>query len=224
MTAVSRPDFKSRIPEILAQTALFVSLEPDLLQTMLNDPRCRVKEYVQRQVIHLEGENCREAELILTGEISIERISEQGHLLLIAQFGPGDLLGGNLLFSGNARYPMTVTARRDSAVLALNSDLLLDMMLGSRDFLLAFLATISDNTSVLSRKIRQTVHRSIRSRLMEYIKLQAKQQGSSRIRLTMSKRELAETFGIQRTSLSRELRRMKQSGLIDYDSQTITLL
>jgi CRP-like cAMP-binding protein len=208
----------------LSKTALFAALKQEALESMLEDPRCRLKEYDQGQIIHLEGEICREAELILSGEISIERISEQGQLLNVARFRQGDLLGGNLLFSGNSRYPMTVTVRCKANVLILSGDLLLDLMLGSRDFLQAFLAIISDNTSVLSQKIRQTVHRSIRSRLLEYIDLQIKQQGSRKIRLKVSKKELAETFGIQRTSLSRELRRMKQAGLLDFDSQTITLL
>jgi DNA-binding transcriptional regulator GbsR (MarR family) len=40
----------------------------------------------------------------------------------------------------------------------------------------------------------------------------------------MTKTEMAENFGIQRTSLSRELRKMKQAGLVEYDSETITLM
>jgi len=39
----------------------------------------------------------------------------------------------------------------------------------------------------------------------------------------MTKKELAERLGIQRTSLSRELNKMKKDGLIDYDAHSITI-
>jgi CRP-like cAMP-binding protein len=42
--------------------------------------------------------------------------------------------------------------------------------------------------------------------------------------LTLSKKALAEMFGISRTSLSRELGRMRDEGLIDFDQKTITIL
>ena len=42
--------------------------------------------------------------------------------------------------------------------------------------------------------------------------------------LNTTKKALAEKFGVQRTSLSRELAKMKKDGLIDYDVKTITLL
>ncbi|NCB72673.1 MAG: helix-turn-helix domain-containing protein, partial [Clostridia bacterium] len=39
-----------------------------------------------------------------------------------------------------------------------------------------------------------------------------------------SKKELAENFGIQRTSLSRELNKMRKDNLIEFDSASITIL
>ena len=39
----------------------------------------------------------------------------------------------------------------------------------------------------------------------------------------MTKKELAERLGIQRTSLSRELNKMKKDGLVDYNTHSITI-
>lgn len=194
------------------------------LKRLLSDQRARIKDYPQDRILHIEGDPCRAIELILCGEIQIEQISDQGQLLVITRFLKGDLLGGNLIFSNSSTYPMTISVRKASQILSLEKSLVLDWMTGCRAFLLNFLEIISDNTSILSHKIRQTVHRSIRSQILEYVERQAIVQNSRKIRLTMSKRELAERFGIQRTSLSRELHKMKMDNLIDYDSQTITLM
>lgn len=43
------------------------------------------------------------------------------------------------------------------------------------------------------------------------------------IKLNYSKKDLAERLGIQRSSLSRELNKMRRDGLLEYDAKTITL-
>ena len=48
-------------------------------------------------------------------------------------------------------------------------------------------------------------------------------QKSYVIRLNISKKDLAERLGIQRSSLSRELQKMRTDGLLEYDSRTITV-
>jgi Mn-dependent DtxR family transcriptional regulator len=46
----------------------------------------------------------------------------------------------------------------------------------------------------------------------------------SPIILSLSKKEFAEKIGVQRTSVSRELAKMRREGLIQYDRQTMTIL
>ena len=41
--------------------------------------------------------------------------------------------------------------------------------------------------------------------------------------LTVSKKSLAEIIGVQRTSLSRKLQKMKRDGLIEYDTKSISI-
>ncbi len=215
-------DRLKNITSALSMQTLFAGFTNEQLNNLLSDRRCLVKFFQQGQIVHIEGEPCQAAEIILNGEIAIERISEEGTLMLVARFGPGDILGGNLVFSSNSSFPMTITCRQNSTILALQNDLLLELMHNNKSVLLNFLRIISDNTSLLIGKIRQTINRTLRQRILDYIEIQINSQGSKTICLTMTKKELAEYIGVQRTSLSRELRKMKDDGLIDYDSETIT--
>ena len=43
------------------------------------------------------------------------------------------------------------------------------------------------------------------------------------IELPITKKELAEQMGVSRTSLSREMQKMKNEGIIDYQGKHITL-
>ena len=59
---------------------------------------------------------------------------------------------------------------------------------------------------------------------MNYLNYESKKQNSNHIKLNITKKALAEKIGVQRTSLSRELAKMRKDGLIQFDSDTITLL
>ncbi|WP_243156050.1 helix-turn-helix domain-containing protein [Clostridium sp. C2-6-12] len=49
-------------------------------------------------------------------------------------------------------------------------------------------------------------------------------QKNNVIKLTLTKKQLGEKFGIQRPFLSRELNKMRKDGLIKYDAYSITIV
>ena len=57
---------------------------------------------------------------------------------------------------------------------------------------------------------------------MDYFKQQTIIQKSSVILLPMSKRQLADYLGVQRPSLFRELKKLKEEGIIEINNRTIT--
>ena len=91
-------------------------------------------------------------------------------------------------------------------------------------FITELLSVISDKTLVLTDKIDSISLKTVRERITDYLSYQAKLQGTGKILLGMSKKDLAENFGVQRTSLSRELARMRSENLIEFDSTSITIL
>lgn len=183
-----------------------------------------IKKYIQGEVIHFDGDYCHSIDLILRGCVSIERIDEAGNLLTITEFLPDDIIGGNLLFSKNPHYPMTVTAKTDTELISLSKKTVFEFCITNIDFLSVYLEYISDHSILLGDKIKHYVNRSIRDSLIAYLKSENKIQNSQTIQLRISKKSLADRIGVQRTSLSRELQKMKKEGLVDYDKYTISLL
>jgi DNA-binding transcriptional regulator LsrR (DeoR family) len=59
---------------------------------------------------------------------------------------------------------------------------------------------------------------------MNLLEYESKRQNTNYIKLNMTKKALAEKIGVQRTSLSRELAKMRKDGLIVFDRTSITLL
>lgn len=203
-----------------------------LLQTLSQEQIDRLlfqgkmtKKTVQRgQILHLEGDPCTGLEILLSGLVHVERTDENGYVLIVSRFLPGDLLGGNLLFSRGPIYPMLVQAKETSHILHLPKQTVLDLCLSNGDFLLRFLEGISDNASLLGNAIRNHIRVPLRQSLLRFLEKEAQRQGSRKILLPCSKKTLADMFGVARTSLSRTLQEMKKEGLLDFDRKTITLL
>lgn len=59
---------------------------------------------------------------------------------------------------------------------------------------------------------------------MCYLNYERKKQNSNIIKLGITKKALAEKIGVQRTSLSRELAKMRDEGLIKFDAESIEIL
>lgn len=93
----------------------------------------------------------------------------------------------------------------------------------NHEFLRSYLEYVSDHTVILGDRIKHYVNRTIRESIISYLNYECKKQNSTTIKLSMTKKALAERIGVQRTSLSRELAKMREDGLIEFSPISIIL-
>jgi len=211
-------------PTAMYQQTILGVLPPRLLSDYLVQGLFINKSYNKDEILHIEGETCSQIEIILQGEIVIERIGIAGDLMRVNLFGKGDVIGANLIFSSTDRYPMTITAKKQTEVLIIQKDTLFELCNCYPSFLMQFIRIISDLSVLIGTKMKNRISRTIRQSIITYLNKQYQLQSSTTIRLTMSKQSLAEMFGISRTSLSRELQKMAAEGLITFDAKTVQIL
>ena len=119
---------------------------------------------------------------------------------------------------------MTVTAKQPTTIVEIDKERLLVLASGNLAFLRSYLEFVADHTTILGDRIKHYVNKTIRECIMSYLEHERKKQGSNRILLPITKKAWAERIGVSRTSLSRELAKMKKDGLIRYDAKAIELL
>mgnify|MGYP000589723367 FL=1 len=209
--------------QFLKLNVLFKDFSSKELSAFFADSNYTIAEYKRNSIVHFESEKCSTMDIILIGEVIIQRIDEKGNILTVAQFNAGNNIGGNLLFSHYPFYPMTVVAKSDTTILHINKDLVLQLCQNNKNFLLEFLKCISYKSIILTNKIKSISMKSIRESIIDFLNYEYYSQKNSRIKLNITKKELAERLGIQRTSLSRELNKMRKDGLVSYDANSITI-
>lgn len=208
---------------VFKTSLLFRHLTDIEIEELFHENNYRIGKYVKDSVIYFQNEKCSTLDVLLSGSILVQSISENGNILTVSEFTRGDIIGLNLLFSQRSFYPMTIISKSDSIIFHLKKEIILELSMKNKDFLLSLLQYLSDRTVFLTDKIKLISSKSIRQLIIEFLTFEYHAQGNSKIKLSMTKKELAERFGIQRTSLSRELQKMREEGLVEYDRNHIII-
>lgn len=209
---------------ILEHVDLFKELSLQDIKNLLDKGSYDIKTYKKNSVIYFQNEKCTTFDIVLKGIVSVQGFDDKGNYISISDFSIGDVIGGNLLFSRKNFYPMMVLSKTEVTILHINKDLILKLCQSDTAFLIKFLQSLSDKTLILTDKIKTLSLKSIRQCIIDFLLYEKYVQKSNTIKLTLTKKQLAEKFGVQRTSLSRELNKMRKDRLIEYDAYSITIL
>ncbi|MGN9162419.1 Crp/Fnr family transcriptional regulator [Clostridium sulfidigenes] len=209
---------------ILENTELFKDISMSTINHLFVQDSFNIKTYKKNSVIYFQNEKCVTFDMVLKGIVSVQSTDEKGNYISISDFTMGSELGGNLLFSHKNFYPMMVLAKTEVTLIHLKKDLVLSLCQSNTTFLSKFLHSISDKTLILTDKIKTLSLKSIRQCIIDFLMYESYVQKSNIIKLEVTKKDLAEKFGVQRSSLSRELNKMRKDGLIEYDAYSITIV
>ncbi|NLV49396.1 MAG: Crp/Fnr family transcriptional regulator [Clostridiales bacterium] len=209
---------------LIRKSVPLISISDEEINSYLRDRSFKISTYERNNIVHFSGEVCLKLEIILSGKVAVERIDESGNLMNIAEFYSNEILGGNLLFSKNPHYPMTITVKQPTIILEINKVRLFALFSNNHDFLRSYLEFVSDHAVILGDRIKHYVNKTIRECIMNYLEYERQKQNSDKVQLNITKKAWAEKMGVQRTSLSRELAKMRKDGLIRYDAKSIEIL
>jgi CRP-like cAMP-binding protein len=200
---------------------LFSHLTDSELLEIIN--YCRIKEYSKGGIIHLQKQPCNSLGIVLDGDVLIQRIDDNGRVLTIVNLRVGESFGGNLIFADQVNYPMTVSANSNSTILHVDKETIVELCQKDKTFLVEFIRSISNKAILVSNKLNAVTMKSIRGKIIDFLSQEYTIQQSLRIKLPFSKKDWAESLGIPRPSLSRELSKMKADNLIDYSKNWILI-
>ena len=83
---------------------------------------------------------------------------------------------------------------------------------------------MTEKVQQLSEKVEILSHRSIRSKLLCYLHLQEQKEGHGPFVLPFSQSSLANYLCVDRSAMSRELKKMREEGILEIQGRKITLL
>ena len=200
--------------DLLEKNEFFIGLKAEEIGKILESVKYSFEEYKRGSVIANEEEDCSSIGLILEGIIEIQRIYPSGN----------SIIGEALVFSKESTYPATIISTTDSKILFVNKNEILRLCLREEKILENFVSLLSDKVFMLNNKVKSLAFKSVREKVINFILELQKSQQNDLVKLKSSKEDIASYLGIPRPSLSRELIKLREDKLIEFDRSSINIL
>lgn len=216
--------FAKFIP-VLLKTSLFKDIEPDDLNTMLNCLQPKLARFKKNGYIAVAGDCFESMGIMLSGQAALIKENAAGNRMIMAILKPGDIFGESAVFAGKAGWPATVMAQEPCQVMFLPRQKILgecaNLCTWHHTIIENMLKDISDKVLMLNQKIEYLSMKSMRGKLSTFLLEQYKINGRPDFVIPMKRNELADFLNVSRPSMSREMCRMRDEGVIDFNRSSI---
>lgn len=209
--------------EVLKKLPLLYQVDEELLKVCLGKYLIEKKSYKRGVTIYEQGKVCETLDVVVTGELHAYSLGDNGSAITIFEFAKGSMIGANLLFGSHHEYPFNIYCLADCEVIHIHKKGV-EKLLRDYSFVMTYIRSLSMNSQGMNRKIKMLTERTLRENIMEYLDQQSKIQNTKSVILPMSKKALADYLGVQRPSLFRELKKLKEEGIIKVSNKIIELL
>ena len=208
--------------EELSNLTLFKKIEKNYLENLINNNQIIKRAFHKGVTVHEQGSKCLGMDIVLLGGLVAYSLSPNGSETRVFEFKKNSVIGANLLFGNENKYPMNIYCTENCVLFHIYKDAVLEL-LKDYSFVMPFIRSLSLNSQGINERMAMYTQKSLRENLIDYLIDLSIKQKSHIILLPLSKKQLADYFGVQRPSLFRELKRMKDEGLIKIDNKIITL-
>ena len=214
--------------DVLENCPLFEGIRREDYSVMLNCLGARVMGFGKHQQIFSEGEEALFIGIVLSGSVQLVKEDFYGNRSIVDQMGPGELFGESFACADCGQLPVSVVASESCEILLLNSHRITVSCSKACGFhsrlIFNLLKVVSNRNLVFNRKLEILSRRTTREKLMAYLMLEAKRQGSSSFTIPFDRQALADYLGVERSAMSAELSKLQRDGVLTTQRNQFRLL
>lgn len=204
----------------LMKVDLFKNFKIDELDKMLMCIQPNISYFKKKECVTMAENDFNGIGIVVEGEVIVTKENAAGNRVIMAKLSEGDIFGEMMAFSDCNKWTATVIASTDCTVIFLPPDKIIgncaNMCTGHTQLIRNMLSLVSKKALGLNRKVEYLVIKSIRRKISLYLLEQYYKIGKPTFMIPLKRNELAEFLNVSRPSLSRELIKMKDEGIIDF--------
>lgn len=208
----------------LIKCVLFKGLDEDDILSILDKINYKIVAYKKGDIIAIEGDDCNSVGIILKGVIEIQKLFPSGQITTINNFSGGNIFGESLVFTDRHTYPATISAMEDAEIMFIEREDIIKLAMLNAIILTNFVRVLSHRILMLNDRISNLSQDSIRKKIASFLLSKYRKHQNLTISIPYSRKKMAELLNVPRPSLSRELVKMKDDNLIDFDKNIIEII
>ncbi len=214
--------------DTLIKVRLFEGIEEDELNKMLMCLSPKIVSYKKREYLTIVGNEFSGIGVVLKGKVNVTKENVAGNKIIMAKLNKGDIFGEIVAFSHKNEWVATVIASTKCTIMFLPSDKIVGncpkMCVGHKLLIQNMIKIVSCKAIKLNRKVEYLTIKSIRAKISTYLLEQFRINGKSTFNIPFKRYELAEFLNVSRPSLSREMSKMKDQGIIDFYKSSFKII
>ncbi|MCT4507489.1 MAG: Crp/Fnr family transcriptional regulator [Tepidibacter sp.] len=211
------------LEKILKSSVLFKNIGDINLNDMLSNINYKIKSFNKNELIAIEGDSLTSIGILLSGNVEIQKIYPSGKTLTISTLSSGDIFGEVIVFSQKNSYPATLIPITSTKIMFMSKEDILKICTINPDILKNFMSLLSNKILMLNKKVKTLSYQTIREKIASYVLDEYSKQKKLLINIPHSRQEMSEQFAVTRPSLSRELIKMREEELIEFNRNTILI-
>ncbi|MFR2733732.1 Crp/Fnr family transcriptional regulator [Hoylesella buccalis] len=210
--------------EVLTNSPFFNGLTAKEIKELLQTVNYKIVEYPAKEIYTLAGMPCKYADFILKGELISRMSGLSGKQVQINRLKACVLIAPAFIFAKNNAMPVSVETAQHTTIMRMMPSELKHLIDTNERIRMNFIQHLSSIDVFLTQKLRMLSLFTVREKVAYFLMKAAKEQQSRTIKLSNSRQEIADTFGIQKFSLLRCLSEFEDNGAIKIDGKQITIL
>lgn len=217
-----------QIRKALHKTPLFQDLKKDECESLINCLSPQIRYFAKNEIIILTGDSVHHVGIILFGTACAYTEYVNGSQTLISNLTPMSVFGEILFSTKTYKSPVTVYSTSDVAAAFIEYNKVYSMCTTAcaahRIFLQNMHKAIGDKYFYLFDRINILQEKRLRARIMTYLYALKSRSEASTVTIPFSKTMLADYLLVNRSALSKELRKMEQDGIISVNGREFKLI
>jgi CRP-like cAMP-binding protein len=151
-----------------------------------------------------------------------------GNKHIVAFLGPADMFAEGIVCTVKRISPVTVHVKEDSKILFIPYERVIRSCGSTCQFhinlIQNMMVVLGEKNVNLNRKLELLTLKGMREKIASYLINEAGDRGSGIFEIMLNRTEMADFLNVSRTSMCRELARMKDEGLIDYYGNSFKIM
>ncbi|MGO3018119.1 MAG: Crp/Fnr family transcriptional regulator [Anaerococcus sp.] len=176
--------------------------------------------YNKDSYIFMQNDMAEDIFYLVKGDVIVSKIDFSGKRYIVENFKE-DVIFGEIYAYLNETYDFSAIVNADSEIYVIKNFKKIFSLDLSKEFLTSFINLLAKKCMGLSRKNQISTQFTLRQKIANYL---IYNEENNLITLKMTREELADFLSTTRPSLSRELSKMKEEGIIDVEGKEIKIL
>lgn len=213
--------------ENLRYNPIFTGVSEEDIDKMMICFDAKKKNFLEKQTVSVYGAKSQQVGILFRGSISLNRINIDGSLDMLEYMENTGIFGAAFTFFDH-EDEFTVLCEKNCAVLFIEKRHIIkrceNACIYHSQVVENLLAVMAEKVMSLTEKVDILSHRSIRGKLLCYFRIQASKKNANKFHLPFSFLALSNFLCIDRSAMMRELKKMKEEGVISIQGKEVWLL